>query len=63
MRLEKGAIILSVDLDIGSKELGITNKGQNDANVNDYTSEYAVGEIEKWALPLLLISSMTLRYL
>jgi hypothetical protein len=33
MQLENGMFIISVDVDVGSKELGIINGGQNDANV------------------------------
>lgn len=54
MQLENGMFIISIDVDVGSKELGIINKGKNDANVHRYISEYSVGEIEEWALPLLV---------
>ena len=54
MQLEKGMFIISIDVDVGSKELGIINKGKNDANVHRYISEYSVGEIEERALPLFV---------
>jgi len=52
MQLEKGMFIISIDVDVGSSELGVINKGKNDANVHRYMSEYRVGEIEELALPL-----------
>ena len=51
MQLEKGMFIISIDVDVGSRELGIINRGRNDANVNKRISEYRVGEIEEMALP------------
>jgi len=54
MRLEKGTLIVSVDVDVGSKEIGVKNKGENDANIHDYLREYSVGEIEEQALPLFI---------
>lgn len=49
--LKKGALIFSIDVDVGNKCLGILNDGKNDANVHKYLSEYQVGEIEEFALP------------
>jgi hypothetical protein len=54
MQLENGMLILSIDVDVGSRELGLINKGKNDANVNRYLSEYQVGKIEEEALPLFV---------
>lgn len=54
MQLENGALITSIDVDVGSKEVGVINKGENDANVNNFLSEYSLGEIEERALPLFL---------
>ena len=54
MQLECAMFIISIDVDVGSKELGVINKGKNDANVNRYISEYSVGEIEERALPLFV---------
>ncbi len=54
MQLENGVFIISIDVDVGSKKLGVINKGENDANVNRYISEYSVGEIEEQALPLFV---------
>lgn len=51
MQLEKGMFIISIDVDVGSRELGIMNRGKNDANVNKRISEYRVGELEEMALP------------
>ena len=53
-RLENGMFIISVDVDVGNMELGIINKGKNDANVNVRFSEYSIGEIEERALPLFV---------
>jgi hypothetical protein len=49
-----GMLIISVDVDVGNKELGIINKGKNDANFNRNTSEYKIGEIEEFALPMFV---------
>jgi len=54
MRLEMGMFIISIDVDVGSKELGVINRGRNDRNVNRNISEYRVGEIEEAALPLFV---------
>jgi len=54
MQLEKGMFIISVDVDVGSRELGVVNKGKNDANVSRHMSEYQVGEIEEVAVPLFV---------
>ena len=54
MQLENGMLIISIDVDVGRKELGVINKGKNDANVNKYISEYSLGEIEERALPLFM---------
>ena len=51
-RLRNGMLIISIDVDVGSKELGLINKGKNDANVSRDCSEYSIGEIEETALPL-----------
>jgi peptidoglycan/xylan/chitin deacetylase (PgdA/CDA1 family) len=47
-------MIISIDIDVGSKELGIVNNGKNDLNVNDQLSEFSVGSVEEMALPLFL---------
>lgn len=54
MLLENGMFIISVDVDVGNKELGVINEGKNDVNVSGSTSEYLVGEIEERALPLFV---------
>jgi hypothetical protein len=54
MRLENGMLIISIDVDVGNKELGVMNKGKNDANVHSYLSEYSVGEIDERAFPLFI---------
>jgi len=54
MELEKGMLIVSIDVDVGKKEVGVINKGKNDRNVNKYINEYSIGEIEERAFPLLV---------
>lgn len=54
MQLENGMLIISIDVDVGSEELGVINEGKNDANVNKYISECLVGKIEEMALPLFV---------
>jgi len=54
IRLENGMFIISVDVDVGNKELGVINEGKNDANVSSSTSEYLVGKIEERVLPLFV---------
>lgn len=58
LKLEKPPIqydtamfIISIDVDVGSKKLGLLNEGKNDANVHNYLSEVCVGEIEESVLP------------
>lgn len=54
MQLENGMLIVSIDIDVGNKQIGLLNKGKNDANVNANISEYRVGEIEEQALLLFI---------
>lgn len=54
MQLENGALVISIDVDVGSRRLGVINKGKNDANVNNDFSESSIGEIEERALPLFI---------
>jgi peptidoglycan/xylan/chitin deacetylase (PgdA/CDA1 family) len=54
MQLENGMLIISIDIDVGSAELGVLNRGKNDTNVNFRMSEYRIGKIEEEALPLFL---------
>ena len=51
---EKGMFIISIDVDVGNKELGTLNQGKNDRNVNDNISEYEIGRMEEAALPFLV---------
>lgn len=53
MRLECGALITSIDIDVGCKSIGKRNKGRNDTNVHEYMSESRIGEVEKKIVPLL----------
>jgi len=54
MQLENAMFIISVDVDVGNKELGVINQGKNDNNVHDFLSEFSVGDIEERALPLFI---------
>jgi peptidoglycan/xylan/chitin deacetylase (PgdA/CDA1 family) len=47
-------LIISIDVDVGGRILGIINNGKNDANVNDSASEYRIGKIEENVLPMLV---------
>lgn len=53
-KLEKSMFLISIDIDVGSKLLGIVNEGKNDANVHDFLTESAVGRIEEAALPIFV---------
>jgi peptidoglycan/xylan/chitin deacetylase (PgdA/CDA1 family) len=52
MQLDNGMLIISIDIDVGNKKLGLINKGKNDANVHRWHSEYFIGEIEERAIKL-----------
>ena len=54
MQFENGMFITSIDVDVGSRELGVINRGENDPYVRKHMSEYHVGEIDEVALPLLI---------
>jgi len=54
IQFENGMFITSIDVDVGSRELGIINRGDNDPYVRKHMSEYRVGEIDEVALPLLI---------
>jgi len=45
-------LIISSDIDVGNRKLGVINGGKNDANVSRHMSEYRIGEIEEIAAPL-----------
>ncbi len=51
MQFDSGMLIISIDVDAGSKKLGTINNGKNDANVHNNYSETYVGDIEERALP------------
>jgi peptidoglycan/xylan/chitin deacetylase (PgdA/CDA1 family) len=51
---DTASLIISIDVDVGSPEVGVKNGGCNDRNVNDFLSERAVGKIEEQIIPLLL---------
>lgn len=53
-QLECGALITSIDIDVGSRLIGEKNNGKNDSNIHKYLSECRVGEIEEKTIPLLI---------
>jgi len=54
MQFEKGALITSIDVDVGSSYIGDINKGKNDINVHEYLTENRIGEIEEKTIPSLI---------
>jgi hypothetical protein len=54
MLLEKGMLIISTDIDVGSSRLGVINKGKRDRDVNTRLSEYQIGKTEELSVPLFL---------
>jgi peptidoglycan/xylan/chitin deacetylase (PgdA/CDA1 family) len=54
MELGKGALIISIDIDVGNKELGLVYKRKNHKNTNMHSGEYSIGAIEELALPMFL---------
>jgi hypothetical protein len=52
--LEKGMLIISTDIDVGSSKLGVINKGKNDKNVNTRFNEYQIGKVEELSVPLFV---------
>lgn len=53
-QLECGALVTSIDVDVGSGALGDRNKGKNDSNVHGSLSEQYVGKVEEKTVPALL---------
>jgi hypothetical protein len=51
--LEKGTLVVSIDIDVGHSNVGKVNQGKNDRNVSSYLSERMVGKFEEVAVPLL----------
>jgi hypothetical protein len=54
MSLEKGMLIVSTDIDVGSPKLGAINKGKRDRDVNIRLSECEIGRIEELSIPLFV---------
>jgi hypothetical protein len=54
IRFERGLLIISIDIDVGHRNVALLNEGKNDHNVHNYLSEYEVGAIEETAIPLFL---------
>jgi hypothetical protein len=53
-QFEKGMLVISIDVDVGSGEIGLRNQGKNDVNVHQILSERAIGKIEETALPFFV---------
>jgi peptidoglycan/xylan/chitin deacetylase (PgdA/CDA1 family) len=53
-QFDRGVMITSIDIDVGSRLLGEKNNGRNDANIHHVLSEARVGEIEEQIVPRLL---------
>lgn len=53
-KLDRAALIFSIDVDVGSGKLGEKNEGKIDHNINDRLPESVVGKIEEQAFPILL---------
>jgi len=53
-QLESGALITSIDIDVGSRLIGKINNGKNDLSIHERLSECRVGEIEEETIPLIL---------
>jgi hypothetical protein len=53
-KFEKGMLVTSIDIDVGSSEVGLRNQGRNDAHVHKLLSERAVGKIEETVLPFFV---------
>ena len=51
IQFDSGMLIISIDVDAGSRKLGVINNGKNDANVHNHYSEICIGDIEERALP------------
>jgi peptidoglycan/xylan/chitin deacetylase (PgdA/CDA1 family) len=51
---DKASLIISIDVDVGSPEVGVKNGGNNDRNVHNFFSEEAVGRIEGQIIPLIM---------
>jgi hypothetical protein len=51
---DKGILVISIDVDVGCKEIGVKNRGKNDLNVHKYLTEEKVGEIEESVMPSII---------
>jgi hypothetical protein len=54
MELENGFLIISIDVDVGNKKLGVMNEGKNDENISKHRTECLIGEIEERVFPLFV---------
>jgi peptidoglycan/xylan/chitin deacetylase (PgdA/CDA1 family) len=51
---DTASLIVSIDVDVGSEEVGEKNGGSNDRNVHNFLTERAIGRIEEQVVPLLV---------
>jgi peptidoglycan/xylan/chitin deacetylase (PgdA/CDA1 family) len=54
LEFETASLIVSIDVDVGSEEVGVKNNGSNDRNVHNFLTEREVGRIEEQVVPLLV---------
>ena len=54
LEFDTASLIISIDVDVGSPEVGVRNGGRNDCNVHHILTERSVGKIEEQVIPLLL---------
>lgn len=48
---DSAMLILSVDIDVGSKKLAVLNNGKYDKDVSSHFGEFLIGEVEERVLP------------
>jgi peptidoglycan/xylan/chitin deacetylase (PgdA/CDA1 family) len=53
MKLKNSMLIISIDVDVGNRELGLINKRKNDKNISSDTTEYQVGTMDEISFPFL----------
>ena len=53
-QLENGALVVSVDIDVGHRILGAEDNRKNNTGVHDNLTDYSIGKTEERALPLFI---------
>ncbi len=54
MSLERGMLIISTDVDVGDPKIGIINRGKRDKDVSSSLTEYRIGGIENFSIPMFI---------